>query len=132
MSLLTDPCARLGGESAAAELYSMLLPYDRLYAQAPVESLFGSVARGLGVLATTLRLFDAAERHFDVAIETERKMGARPWLVHAQHELAAMLLARGSAGDSERARALLDHVVAAYRELGMDSWARRAQALAGA
>ena len=132
MSLLTDPCARLGGENAAAELYSMLLPYDRLYAQAPVESLFGSVARGLGVLATTLRRFDEAERHFDVAIETERKMGARPWLVHAQHELAAMLLARGSAGDSERARALLDEALAAYRELGMNSWARRAQALAGA
>ncbi len=132
MSLLTDPCARLGGESAVAELYSMLLPYDRLYAQAPVESLFGSVARGLGVLATTLRRFDEAERHFDLAIETERKMGARPWLAHAQHELAAMLLARGSAGDSERARALLDEALAAYRELGMNSWARRTQALAGA
>jgi hypothetical protein len=109
----------------------MLLPYDRLYAQAPVESLFGSVARGLGVLATTLRRFDEAERHFDVAIETERKMGARPWLAHAQHELAAMLLARGSAGDSERARALLGDAVAAYRDLGMNSWGRRAQALAG-
>ena len=37
--------------------------------------------------------FDEAERHFEVAIETERRMRARPWLAHAQHDLAAMLLA---------------------------------------
>ena len=108
----------------------MLLPYERLYAQAPVEAAFGSLARALGVLATTLHRFPEAEGHFDVAIETERRMGARPWLAHAQHDLAAMLLARGATGDSERARALLEDVVATYRELGMDSWAARVKTLA--
>jgi uncharacterized protein HemY len=108
----------------------MLLPYERLYAQAPVEAAFGSLARALGVLATTLRRFSEAEGHFDMAIETERRMGARPWLAHAQHDLAAMLLARGAAGDAERARTLLEDVLATYRELGMDSWAARAQTLA--
>jgi DNA-binding SARP family transcriptional activator len=130
MTLLPDPCARFGGERAAGELYSMLLPYERLYAQAPVESVFGCVARGLGVLATTLRRFNEAEHHFNVALETERRMGARPWLAHAQHDMAAMLLARDATGDSERARVLLDEAVTAYRELGMDSWAARAEMLA--
>ena len=125
MSLLTDPCARLGNRRAAARLYSILLPYECLYAQAPVEAVFGSVGRGLGVLATALGRFDDGERHFDVAIETERRMGARPWLAHAQHDLAAMLLTRGATGDSERARALLDEAQKAYRDLGMDSWAAR-------
>jgi uncharacterized protein HemY len=111
-------------------LYSLLLPYEHLYAQAPVEASFGSLARGLGVLATTLRRFHDAERHFDVAIETERRMGARPWLAHAQHDLAAMHLARGAAGDPQRAYALLDEAVATYRELGMETWASRARALA--
>jgi tetratricopeptide (TPR) repeat protein len=129
MTLLTDPCARLVGETAAADLYSMLLPYEGLYAQAPVESAFGSVARGLGVLATTLRRFTDAERHFEVAIETERAMRAQPWVAHAQHDLAAMLLARRSAGDSERAGALLDEAVSTYRDLGMGPWAGRAEAL---
>jgi hypothetical protein len=65
-----------------------------------------------------------------VAVETERKMGAPPWLAHAQHDLAAMLLARGGAGDAERAGALLDEALSTYRELGMDAWVGRAEALA--
>ena len=56
-------------------------------------------------------------------------MGARPWVAHAQHALAGMLLARGSAGDSQRARMLIDEALATYRELGMDAWAARAETL---
>ena len=82
------------------------------------------------MLATTLRRFDDAERHFDVAIEIERRMGACPWLAHAQHDLGAMLLARGASGDSERALALLEDALATYSELGMDAWATRVEALA--
>ena len=131
ISMLAAPCARLGDGDAAERLYSMLLPYERLYAQAPVESAFGAVARGLGVLATALDRFDDAERHFATAIETERAMRARPWLAHAQHDLAAMLLERGGADDADRARGLLEDARTTYRELGMDVWARRAEALAG-
>jgi DNA-binding SARP family transcriptional activator len=131
MTLLADPCARLGDRRAAVKLYSILLPYERLYAMAPVECVFGAVARGLGVLATALGRFDDAQRHFDVAIQTERAMKGRPWLAHAQHDLAAMLLKRGDTGDSERARGLLDEALRVYRELDMDIWAGRAEALAG-
>jgi DNA-binding SARP family transcriptional activator len=129
MTLLPDPCALLGDDDAAARLYSLLLPYEHLYAQAPVEATFGSVARGLGVLATTLRRFEDAERHFEAALEVERRMRAGPWRAHAQHNLAAMLLARGGPGDREKASGLLDEAVNTYRELGMDSWATRATAL---
>jgi tetratricopeptide (TPR) repeat protein len=130
--MLADPCARLGDHEAAGKLYSMLLPYEPLYAMAPVEAAFGSAARALGVLATILRRFGDAERHFDAAIETERRMRARPWLAHAQHDLAAMLVARDEAGDRGRARALIDDAAATYRELGMDTWATRAEKLAAA
>ena len=130
MSLLIDPCVLLGDHDAARTLYSLLLPYERLYAHAPVEANFGSVARALGVLAAALRRFDEAEEHFDVAIEIEQRMRARPWLAHAQHELAAMLLARGAAGDMERAMALIEDTLATYRELEMDRWAARVEALA--
>ena len=110
----------------------MLLPYERLYAHAPVEAAFGSVARALGVLATSLGRFDEAEAHFGAAIEIEQSMSARPWLAHARHDFAAMLLARGARGDSDRARALLDDALATYAELGMRAWVVRAQALAEA
>ncbi|MEA2353448.1 MAG: eukaryotic-like serine/threonine-protein kinase [Thermoleophilaceae bacterium] len=125
MCMLADPCAFLGDEEAAARLYSLLLPHEHLYARAPVEAVFGSAARGLGVLATVLGAFDDAERHFLRAIEVEWRMGARPWLAHAQHGLAAMLLERGEDGDVERARALVEEALATYRELGMESWGDR-------
>lgn len=124
--LLTDPCVFLGDGAAAAKLYSLLLSYEKRYAQAPVEVSFGSVARGLGVLASTLRRFDDAERHFAAALEIETRMRARPWIAHTQHDLATMLMARG---ERERASELAAEVVRAYRELGMDTWAARAEAL---
>jgi tetratricopeptide (TPR) repeat protein len=126
LCLLPDPCAAVGDHPGAAKLYALLLPYGALYAQAPVEAPFGSVARGLGVLATTLGDHDAAERHFGVALEIERRMRARPWEAHARHGLATALLARDAPGDVGRARELLDAAAAGYRALGMESWAARA------
>jgi tetratricopeptide (TPR) repeat protein len=129
MNLLADPCGLLGEDEAAAKLYSILLPYDHLYAQAPVEASFGSVARGLGVLATRLRHFEDAERHFETALEIEQRMRARPWLAHAQHDMARMLVARNGPGDQERASDLVAEAVRTYRQLGMEAWAGRAEAI---
>jgi len=128
-SLLPDACVHVGDHDAAAEVYTALAPYAALYAEAPVEASFGSVARGLGVLATALGRFDDAQRHLEEAIGVERRMRARPWLAHAQHDLAAMLLIRQDPGDRERAATLLDEVLATYGELGMGTWRARAAAL---
>ena len=129
IAVLAEPCARLVDWDAAAELYSMLLAYERLYAQAPVEASFGSVARALGILASTMERYREAERHFELALDVERRMGARPWLANVQHDFATMLLARRASGDADRARALLRDAVTGYRELGMDAWAARAEEL---
>jgi len=80
-------------------------------------------------LQSVLERFDAAEEHFALAIETERKMKARPWLAHTQHDLATMLLRRRAVGDTERACALLQDTHDTYRRLGMKSWAERAHEL---
>ena len=128
MNLLPDAVRFLDDEAAAARLHALLLPHEQRYAHAPVEASAGSVARGLGVLATTLRHFDDAERHFEVALEVERRMRARPWLAHARHDLACLLLARAGEGDRQRATALLDDVIGTYRELGMGHWAEAASA----
>jgi DNA-binding SARP family transcriptional activator/tetratricopeptide (TPR) repeat protein len=129
MSLLPDVCAYLNDQGAADRLYALLHPYARLYAHAPVEAAFGSVARALGVLATTLGQFDEAEEHFEAAIDTERRMRARPWLAHAQHDLAAMLFGRGNTGDLERAGGLRDEARGSFSALGVDAWATRAAEL---
>jgi DNA-binding SARP family transcriptional activator len=129
ISMLARPCAVLEDRDAAGRLYSLLLPFERLYAHAPVESVFGAVAWSLGVLATTANRYDDAERHFGVAIEIEQAMRAPPWRAHAQHDFASMLLTRGRAGDGERAVGLLDEARSTYAELGMDTWVARTHAL---
>ena len=129
MTLLADVCATVEDPDAAARLHALLAPYESLYTVAPVEATFGSVARALGVVASVLERFDAAERHFAFAIETERKMKARPWLAHTQHNLARMLMRRGAIGDTQRALALLDEARDNYRQLGMKSWAAGAHEL---
>lgn len=128
MSLLADPCARLADREAVAKLHELLLPYGAFYSHAPVEAIFGSLARGLGVLATRLGRFDDAEGHFVSALEIEARMRARPWLAHAQDDYARMLRGRDGPGDQERASALAAEAVRTYRELGMDAWAGRAEA----
>ena len=129
VSVLADLCAQLRDVDAAAQLYELLLPYRRLNALATLEVSTGSVARPLGTLATTLGRLDDAEAHFEAAIEMERRMGSGPGVAHAQHGLAAVLLARGAPGDRDRARELARAAVATYEQLGMDAWAARCAGL---
>ena len=129
LSLLCEPCVTLRDADAATRLHGLLAPYERLNAVVPGEASVGSVARGLGLLAADLRRFDEAERHFAAALRMNRRMRARPWVAHTQHDLAAMLLARGSTGDAKRAQSLLAEAASCYAALGMQSWADRARAL---
>ena len=130
LSLLTDPCAFLRRRgSGRAPPMAYFCRTRQLYAQAPVEAVAGCVARALGVLGTTIGRFDEAERHLTVAIEIERRMRARPWLAHSQHDLAAMLFARRGPGDLDRARTLLREARGAYDELQMHTWAAQCDEL---
>src|SRR4051794_8711759 len=129
MALLADPCGWLAHERGAAKLYPLLLPFEQLYAVAPIEGSFGAMARGLGVLATVLRRYDDADRHLEAAIDIERRMGGRPGLAHAHHDLAIALLARGARGDRQRAEGHRDAALGTYGDLGMETWAARAYAL---
>ena len=125
LNVLPDACAQLHDDERAAVLYELLVPHDRRYAQAPIEGTFGSIARGLGVLAAQLGRLDVAEHHFRTAIEIERSMRAWPWLALAREGLGELLLRRG---EEPAARAELAAASALYRELGMESWASLADA----
>jgi DNA-binding SARP family transcriptional activator len=127
--LLAEVCAQLGDRPHAAALYELLLPYADCNLLNWVEVCAGSVSRYLGLLATTISRRQDAERHFQAAIEMDRRTGGRPWLAHTQADYGRMLLARGTPHDREHARDLLESAGALYDQRGMHTGAARASAL---
>ncbi|MBW1687985.1 MAG: hypothetical protein JRS35_23355 [Deltaproteobacteria bacterium] len=63
-----------------------------------------------------------AEAHYEAALESSRRIGARPQLARTQRAYAQMLLADESAATEERRRAreLLTEAQATARELGLN------------
>src|SRR5205823_6570509 len=107
----------------------LLTPFVQLNAVAAGELCQGSVAHHVGRLATQLELHDEAEAHFELALEMNARMGARPWLAHTQTDYAHLLLKRAARGDRARARVLLQEAGRAYEELAMPRGRERAAAL---
>jgi predicted ATPase/DNA-binding SARP family transcriptional activator len=129
VGLLAEAIRSLRDADRASVLYELLLPYGDRVAVAYPEISTGAVSRYLGILAETLQRRDDACGHYEAAIAMNERIGARPWLAHAQHDLAAMLLASGGPGDAEKARSLLAQAISTYRELGMEAYAASALAL---
>ncbi len=82
LAVLAESAARLEDGDRAAILYQLLQPYTRLNASTSGAVAVGSVARYLGILATTTSRWEDAARHFEDALEMNARMGARPWLAH--------------------------------------------------
>jgi tetratricopeptide (TPR) repeat protein len=123
VGLLAETASAVGDAGAASVLYELLLPYGDRVAVAYPEIGTGSVARYLGILAATMSRWDDAVRHFEDAIAMNARIGARPWLAHSQHRLAAALLAQGGPGAAEKAQLLRSQALTTYRELGMQTHA---------
>jgi DNA-binding SARP family transcriptional activator len=126
MTLLSDVCATLRDTTHALTLYRSLLPYARLHAVGQTEFSLGAIARALGNLATTAGHFDQAATQFETAIQLNGRIGARPWVAHAQHDYARMLQYRNAAGDQEHANKLLIAASFTFDNLGMKTWAHLA------
>ena len=131
MCLLADLAASLGDTRRGQMLYELLFPYSGRVGAGYPEINLGAVARYLGLLAAAEGRWDAAERHFEEALEINRRIGARPWLARTQEDYAQMLRSRGGSGDLARASELLDAAVATYHELGMTGPLARAAAMTG-
>ncbi|MGH9042381.1 MAG: ATP-binding protein [Acidimicrobiia bacterium] len=119
---------RLDDRAKAAALFDLLSPYAEQSA-ALTAAYGGSVAYYLGVLATTLARFDEAETHFATAEAAHTRMTAPAWLARTHLERARMLLRRGSPGDAERARSLLEETLGTATGLGLGGIERQAIAL---
>jgi len=121
MSFLAETSALLSDPQSASVLYALLLPYEALNAADWPEGIRGAVARYLGLLATTIKEWDAALSHFEDAVAMNSRMGAMPWLALTQEDYARMLIARGVQRDGDRASELFDEALATYRAVGMDA-----------
>jgi DNA-binding NarL/FixJ family response regulator len=117
---LSEVCAYLDNEQQANILYRLMLPYrNRNLVTGSNLVCQGAADRHLGMLATTMKRWDPAEEHFVAATASNQRQDALPWVAHTQHQHARMLVARGSAGDREQARGLIDAASAISARLGM-------------
>jgi hypothetical protein len=120
MYLLAGICSRRRDARRAAELYDLLEQFaGRIAVGWPLLVMMGSVDERLGMLATVLERYDAAEQHFANALAIAERMRGLPWQADIRHQWARMLIQRERRGDRERARALLDEAEAIAQTLGM-------------
>jgi len=119
---LTVLAAHAEALQEGAILYDLVHPYERRWALAGRDAVapMGPIAYYLGILAASLSRFDAAVRHFEVAIEVAERIGARPFLALAKGAYGAMLARRSATSDHPRARQLLADAQQAAQKLGMN------------
>jgi DNA-binding CsgD family transcriptional regulator len=128
LSRLAELCTVLGDTRRALSLYDILVPFAAHHVTTGAAVYVGPVAHYLGLLATVLARWDAAERHFRQALDINTRNGLAFFVAQTQGAYATMLLARRQPGDSARARALLEEARATYTDLGLDHWAAKTQA----
>ena len=128
-AFLAEACEALGDVPRAAVLYEELRGlHERSTSDVP-EGSAGAMARHLGVLAAMLGRDEEAIAHLRAAIATDEATGGRPWVAHAQADLARVLARRGEDDEAEALRAAAGATAA---ELGLRRVARRLEQGAGA
>jgi hypothetical protein len=128
LGMLSEVAADLGDRGRCERLLAELEPEADLQVVLGAHLLLGCASRPLGMLARALGRFDEAERHFEVALAADTRMGARPWVAETQLAYAALLLERGGSEDRRRAEAL-DQASRDRRRFGMAAVTRRAERL---
>jgi class 3 adenylate cyclase/tetratricopeptide (TPR) repeat protein len=132
LTYLAEVAARLREAEHAERIYASLLPFRDQAVTVPAFTLCcGAAARYLGLLASALGDWSAAEAHFEYALHMNERLKARPWLAHAQHEFSVMLSSRNRRGDQARAADLLAAATAAAKELKMFALLERIGGAAG-
>ena len=131
LAICAEVCAAVDDASRAATLYGLLSKFaDRNVTIGWGVICYGSVSRYLGLLASTMRRFDDAQRHFEDAVRFELKMGARPFVARTRVCYAAMLIERGAISDHIHAQAILKTAVDTATALKMTALVRYASSIA--
>jgi tetratricopeptide (TPR) repeat protein len=125
LAAVAEVAYQLGDTDAARTVRDELAPYaDRFLVAAGAVGCGGAVSRLLGLCALTLGELDEAVGWLHQAVESNRRIGAAPFVARAQTELATALRRRNQTGDLQEARRLLAEAAKAAAELGMPVLAR--------
>ena len=88
---IAEAAAAVGCRPLAARLYEALLPFaGSALITAGAVDFSGAADHYLGLLAATLARPEAAESHFRAAVSVHRRLGALPWIIRSNRELAAL------------------------------------------
>jgi DNA-binding SARP family transcriptional activator len=110
----------LGDAERAATLYELLRPYpDRNVVMGWASACAGSSSRPLALLAAALGRRSDASRHFEDALVSNQRMGARPWVARVRIEYGQFLLGESDAGQRIRGRELLQRGLSDANRVGM-------------
>jgi len=128
LTYLADAASAVAHERVAALVYDALAPFAGTNVMiGHGVACYGAADRYLGMLAATLGDSERACRHFERALEHNRRMGATTWLAHTAYEHGRTLLRRG---DGAAAQALIAEAVRLAQAIGMPALAARARDLA--
>ena len=124
--------ARVAAETrsarAAQYLYDRLAPW-RAHIDCPGNTVNGSVARYLALLAASLGHLDDATMLFNEALRAHERIRAPYWIATTRLEKGRMLLERAQLNDQQQARLALQEALGVARLMGFASVARRATEL---
>jgi class 3 adenylate cyclase len=130
LALLAEVAAAGEAKSHAALLYKLLDPFaGRLLATVIGLACLGAADRYQGMLSTTLERWDAAETHFERALDLELRIRGHALVPRTRYWQARFLRARAGPGDDRTARAILGGVVEDTRGLGMRRLCEQAEQL---
>jgi class 3 adenylate cyclase len=131
VAFLAEACADTGELKLAPDAYAWLAPAsgNLLFTNHAGWVVMGSVDHYLGVLATALGDYAAAERHLASALALEERLGGPQLAARTCYRWARLARARAATGDAELANRHLTACLQLCRRHQMAHLARRAEAL---
>jgi tetratricopeptide (TPR) repeat protein len=118
LALVIEGFAMMGERLRAAELYPLARELISTGAVAlwPISRLSQTVA---GIAAAAARQWEAAENHFQTALQQAESIPNRLEQAEIHRFHAMMLLDRAASGDREKAHTLLSEALETYLQIGM-------------
>ncbi len=130
LALVTEGLVILGERLQAGELYPLVCELIDTGAVAlwPISRFTQTIA---GVAAAAARQWEAAEDHFQIALQQAESFPDRLEQAEIRRFHAMMLIDRGAPSDREKAQALLSEALEAYTRIGMPRHMEIARTLLG-
>jgi tetratricopeptide (TPR) repeat protein len=118
LPLVIEGLVMLGDQSRAAELYPLARELIETEAVVlwPISRFTQTIA---GVAAAAARKWEAAEEHFQIAMQQAETVPHRLEEAEIRRFHAMMLIDRSGVGDRDKAQTLLNEALQSYERIGM-------------